>query len=667
MKETLHTLLLASAALLVGVWWVLSLDALTVGAGAVLAVTGLLAGVLGGALALSGGIAIALCDGLDRWRGWTRGRTLGCLAPIGLAALLAPAHTALTVHAVGALLMAGYTLVASAAIYLNLLKVWHGERRWLAGLLALGAAMASVALHWINSRYFAGLYLPLHHALTAVSVLLAAGAAAVLLRGHLRLQGVAIGAILIGAALSAGRVERPGWQAAVFLHGTELKHGLDVLAQRYDADDDGYAGGWIGADCNDADAEVHPLRFEIPQNGKDDNCRLGDAPRNAPLLSRAAPRDPAVAAWRTAHPDVDVVLLFIDTLRADHLTPEHTPNLWALAQRGVVFEQARTTAPRTPHAWTSLITGRYNGRNLRCRKALRPPSDNSLVPRLKAKGLRTLGRLIGTDFKRRRLDRGFETIRLDGHVSRSTGASVTRDSLRLIGKAPERFFLAAHYADAHAPYKAPAPFAVDGDLRDRYAAEVRYVDHEIGRLIEGLKARGRWQNTLIVALSDHGENLGERGEAGGHHGVSVYDEVLHVPLIFAGPGIAPRRVRAPVSIVDVAPTLLDLVGARPLRSADGRSLASTLLGGSLPPAATISEFYDFNHRLRALVDGRYKLVDDPQHGVSQLFDLRTDPQELTDLTASHPAEAARLRAQLDAWVEHRIDRRTRPPKRCAQR
>ena len=457
-----------------------------------------------------------------------------------------------------------------------------------------------------------------------------------------------------GAARASGSAAR----APIFFGGTETAHILGASDWVLDRDGDGFSAVFGGADCDDADPRVHPLAFERLANRVDDNCRGGDA-LVAASNNRVAPRPERLPAWRAEHRRPNVVLVFVDTLRADHLREDATPVLTRLAERSVVFEQARTTAPRTPHAWMSIVRGRFTGRTLDCRKSLRDPRKDTLPRRLLNAGYHTMGHLVGKSWARFHLATGWTRLEMHGHTNRKTGAVTTDGVKLLLARRPlgRPFFLVAHYADPHAPY-----LAEGDDLRARYLGEVRDTDAEIGRLLEALE--GVRDETVLVVFSDHGENLGDHGDLGGHHGVSLYDEVARVPLLVAGPGFEPRRVSDPVSLVDLAPTLLDLLGEGSLDDPDGRSLAGYLLGEPPPPTYTISEFYDFGHALRAVVDGRYKLVRDVRHNAAQLFDVVADPGELRDLSTREPERVAALQRTLDTWVDGRADPSQPNPAAC---
>lgn len=603
------------------------------------------------------------------------------VAAVVLVIGLAPGHAALARHLLGSWLTSLYALFPAVAALLCI-DALRRRAGFVAGLVGAGLLGVGFALHGINAYLFTGLYPPLHQSL-AVATATALIAAFSLAFAHWSGARCAVvtgvfGLTAIGAA--AWPIDEAGARSGIIFHGTESMQALTAARPWLDADGDGIPTGFAGADCDDGDATVHPLMFEVPGNGKDDNCRLGDrVPGSDPpvAVDRRAPPSPGAAAWRTVHATPDVVLLFVDTLRWDVVDAMRplgsaplgiTPNIDRLAARGVAFTQARTTAPRTPHAWMSLIRGRFLGRTLTCRSRLSDPKRDTLVHALNDAGYSTRARLVGKSWRRFHLHGGWDSLVEGGHVVRISGPATTRDALRLLAQsdgpqAGEPLLLVAHYADAHSPYLKHPDFAPASDsLVDRYRGEVRAVDAEVGRLLAAIEARGR--PTVVVLFADHGENLGDHGQKGGHHGVSVYDEVVRVPLIITAPGVAAGRVEVPVSLVDVAPTVLELTGISGLAGADGQSLARHLFREPIAAAPTVSEFYDFGLSLQAVVDGRYKLIRDVRRGSVRLFDVVADPGELHDLTGAEGEVAARLGHWLDAWVEYRVDPTERRPDRC---
>jgi arylsulfatase A-like enzyme len=358
----------------------------------------------------------------------------------------------------------------------------------------------------------------------------------------------------------------------------------------------------------------------------------------------------------------NVVLISIDTLRADRLgcygaADAETPAIDGLARQGVTFRRAYSPLPLTLPAHATLLTG------------LEPPAhglvDNgltavalgapTLAERLQAAGYDTvafvaafvLNRVFG-------LDRGF-LVYDDGPPAETElrglfhGVADARErvdaALAWLARPRQRpFFLFLHLYDVHAPHVVPGPFARRFASRP-YDGEVAYVDSQVRRLLDILEARGLAGTTLVVLTSDHGESLGDHGEA--THGIFVYDATLHVPLILRWPGsIAPGRViEDPVGLADVTPTVLDLLGLPPSVPSQGRAVLR-----SGPPAQRLlwaQSDYPARHygwaRLRSVRQGGWKYIDAPR---PELYDLTRDPAEATDLAARQPATAARLAAAL---------------------
>jgi arylsulfatase A-like enzyme len=263
--------------------------------------------------------------------------------------------------------------------------------------------------------------------------------------------------------------------------------------------------------------------------------------------------------------------------------------------------------------------------------------------------------------------------------------------LRRIGRAPSPLFLFVNYMDAHFPYLPPPPFdslfpgrdpelsveALERTRRDmvvrggtcteaerahlvsQYDGGIAYVDHRFGMLMDRLKREGLWDDMLVIVTSDHGEAFGERNLI--DHGVSVYQDQVHVPLLIKAParsGVRPGVVDAPVSSVDVFATILEAAGLAVPGDAPGRSLAA-----SLQPRPVFAEHYPFEQLVRhdstrafvrqAILEGDRKLIRSSS-GRRELFDLARDPDELHDLAETDSAGAAPLEAALTAWLESTV-------------
>ena len=357
----------------------------------------------------------------------------------------------------------------------------------------------------------------------------------------------------------------------------------------------------------------------------------------------------------------DVLIISVDTLRPDALGwvagANATPALDALAKGGVRFPAAVSPVPLTLPAHVSLMTGVVPRRHgVRDNGQVLGPAPATLAEVLRAKGYATAafvsGYTLGAPFG---LDRGFDHY--DDALPRgeedawharpapqTTAAALAW--LRSRGGRRQPFFVFVHYYDAHDPYTPPARFA-GGGPRGAYDGEVRYVDEAVADLRRGLQEMGADGNLLTVFAGDHGESLGEHAEA--THGFFVYDATILVPLVFHFPGkLTPADSAAAARLVDVTPTVLDLVGLPPLKSVDGVSLSPTLRGErqDIPSAYLESQQPWLGYGwapLAAVRSGGYKLIEAPR---PELYDLRSDPNEFSNLFELKPRAAGRLMDEL---------------------
>jgi arylsulfatase A-like enzyme/Flp pilus assembly protein TadD len=380
--------------------------------------------------------------------------------------------------------------------------------------------------------------------------------------------------------------------------------------------------------------------------------------------SRPAP--PPVAAKH-------LVLVTIDTLRADRLgsygsKSVRTPHLDAIAAQGALCPDASVQSPLTRPSHVSLFTGRYPAEH-GIRDNVSPSLSAevlTLAERLKGHGFETAAFVSSIVLSRQSgLARGFDTYsdRFEAgaddarflNTIQKRGDGPTAEAIAwLEARQGSRTFVWLHLYDPHDPYEPPEPYA--SRYADRpYDGEVAFADELVGRLDAALYRLGRRGDTLLVVTSDHGEGLGDHGEA--VHGFFVYESTLAVPLLMRGPGIAPgTRLATTVRSVDLLPTSLDLLGA-PLvaaHEASGRSLAAALRGGPVPPddatyAESLTPLLHFGWSdLRALREGRFKYIAAPR---PELYDLEDDPRELHNLAPTSPAKAEALRGALARRLE----------------
>jgi arylsulfatase A-like enzyme len=401
-------------------------------------------------------------------------------------------------------------------------------------------------------------------------------------------------------------------------------------------------------------------------------------------------------------------MICIDALRADHVGAygygrPTTPNIDAVARGGALFERAAAQSDWTVPATASLLTGVYpsnhgagiGGRVRFLRGTTLPhPIANeaeTVAETLHSLGFRT-GLFSANPFLYGSFTRGFDVAQ----VRRTDGTSLTDAALRwLRGNPAARTFLYLQYMDTHHPLNPPEPyygrFAVPGGgkrgpkherwsyvrQRDLQAPDFRnyrahklalydgalcYVDSEIGRLLTALRELRVDAETLVVITSDHGEEFWDhaeieralggdpRGLWGIGHGHSMFEELLHVPLILRIPDAeGPMRIPCAVRHIDVVPTVLDLLGQRALPGMRGQSLRGFLDGQrthqGCPALAQIAESPAYGPNTRSITWDQTKLVV-RKDGVRLLFDLRRDPTERVDLYARQPQLAGRLQQDL---------------------
>jgi len=360
----------------------------------------------------------------------------------------------------------------------------------------------------------------------------------------------------------------------------------------------------------------------------------------------------------------NLVLISLDTTRADHLScygmkGEVTPSIDALAAAGAILDHTITPVPMTLPAHSSLLTGMippatgvHDNFNYRLRD-----SAETLAETLQKHGFETAGFVSAFVLDRRfGLSQGFDTwddtfdnpIRTDFGTERRGGETVDHAIRWLEGRGATPFFLFLHLYDPHQPYNPPEPYA-SRFPGDPYTGEIAYADHCVGRLLEALKAHDLDSNTLVVLVGDHGEELGQHGEE--THSYFVYQPALHVPCIFRGPGVpAGLRIEEPTGLIDVVPTVCNLLGVPSPKNVQGEDLTRFLRGEAQPPQRTL--YYESltptrygANPLLGETDGRWKYIRTTR---SELYDLPSDATEATNLLKGHDQIVRRLQRALNA-------------------
>ncbi len=361
-----------------------------------------------------------------------------------------------------------------------------------------------------------------------------------------------------------------------------------------------------------------------------------------------------------------VILISIDTLRADHLPGYgydgvETPHIDALANESVLFENAYSHVPLTLPAHVTILTGEIppvngvrNNIGYRYDAVKHPPITAALEgagyetgAAISAYVLRGATGLSGAfDFYDDVI--GSESGVALGSLQRP-GASTLEIAKTWIGTRADRpFFFMLHLFEPHSPYQAPEPF------RTRYPAspydgEIAASDDLVGRFIAFLKEKGIYDRAVIILLSDHGEGLGDHGED--EHGVFLYREAIHVPLMIKLPKGARggERVKDVVQLIDVAPTIARLTGVKPPDGLAGRSLLD--VPASDRAASVYSEtLYPRLHlgwsELRSLTDAQFQYIEAPS---PELYDLAKDPRQKTNVLADERRVYAAMRKELEGY------------------
>jgi arylsulfatase A-like enzyme len=360
----------------------------------------------------------------------------------------------------------------------------------------------------------------------------------------------------------------------------------------------------------------------------------------------------------------DILLVTLDTTRADRIgayghAGAATPVLDALAAGGVRFAEAVTVAPETLPAHATLLTGLLPPRH-----GVRINGENRLEQRhvtlaevARSRGYETAAFVSAFVLDARfGLDQGFDHY--DDRVEAAEGpvfasgtnerrADATTDAALLWLRARDRarpYFVWVHYFDPHAPYEPPSPFAARFP-GSPYDGEVAFVDAQLGRLLAGLDALGRRDRTLVIVASDHGEGLGDHAER--THGVFLYGSAVRVPLVVSSPRLFPRPAvvdNTVVSLADLAPTILDLLGVEDPPPRDGQSLIATKADPERGAyVESLAPYLDFGWApLFGLRTLRRSYVLAPR---AECYDLREDPGESRNLLTTGSARKGKCSAQ----------------------
>ncbi|HEX6765180.1 MAG TPA: sulfatase [Polyangiaceae bacterium] len=412
-------------------------------------------------------------------------------------------------------------------------------------------------------------------------------------------------------------------------------------------------GIWIG--CLAAACERR-----TPEHGPRD----GGAPSaTKPVVAAPASATKPVAE-RPKKP-LNVLLLTIDSLRTDvpwlGYSRPIAPNLTRLASESVVYTHAYAASSYTAKSVATMLSGRFPSTLYRDGRffARYASSNRFLAEILAERGVRTIAWHGHMYFGRKSgLEQGFDEWHLVPGIrfDPETDNDVTSDKMTALGEellakkenTGGRFFAWAHYMDPHDQYLKHAEAPDFGKkARDRYDSEIWFTDFWIGKLLDWAKAQPFWADTAVIVTADHGEAFGEHEMY--KHAFELWEVLVRVPMFVFAPDAKPRTIDARRSHIDLAPTILDLMGVDVPKDFQGRSLVPEVYGaeaGDREPILCELTHDSHNPPRRALVAGRYKIIDFGRDRY-ELFDLKDDPSELNDLAKSHPSEFSSMKRRLE--------------------
>ncbi|MBK8173593.1 MAG: sulfatase-like hydrolase/transferase [Sandaracinaceae bacterium] len=508
-------------------------------------------------------------------------------------------------------------------------------------------------------RYIAAPMVLIAYALAAILVRLVARRRSFFLR---RMSVLAASAVVVGLCLFL-------WSALTYGHLQSVREIVERRAivgssvvrtymRLFDRDRDGYSALFADSDCDDKRANVHPGAFDRPGDGIDADCFGGDGSPNVSPFGNGS----YGAMPRGIHRP-NIVLVTVDALRSDHLgaygyARRTSPNLDRFARTATRFTDVIAPSSRTVAAMPAIMTGFYPSQIARGTQYFYPallPENTTVAESLASAGYKTVA--IASTYFFGRIEgyfQGFDTVEqvTNFHSTREwpvDNAIAHIDRLR-VGTDP--WFVWVHLFNVHADYLGDGHASQFGhSLRDKYDTEVALMDEQMGRLFEALKERDLDGTTAIVFTADHGEAFGEHGT---YFHETLYDEELRPPLMVHLPGGTGAVSRAPVSTIDVAPTILNLANVHVPRPMPAQSLVPLLNGGD-----GLATRVRFAERLpdgwasinqKAIYEGSLKLLWFLEDGRLELYDHRTDRLEQTNLADVRVAETQRMLGELRAWA-----------------
>lgn len=487
---------------------------------------------------------------------------------------------------------------------------------------------------------------------------------------------------LLGSGLESPKQR---WEL-VFRKG-HTAHLVELVRRPFDSDRDGYSSVLGGGDCNDANARIHPSAVDRLDNGVDEDCDGSDDLVASAVLPDLAGFDQRIATWLEAprvkeflerSRKMNVVVVFVDTLRADMFEDTERnrkdfPRIFELLDQSRRFDRAFSPGSGTDLAMGTLLTGRID-----------PfvSIHTTLFEAMSQSGHSTYGVFPGEVLRwagKTLISRGMDAIRevvtdleQPDQGSHSSSMETTEIGLELLeshraaqGETKRPAFLWLHYFDVHEHLQLPSSVSyaaswassVDSSSSahrvDRYRGTIKLVDEAVGRLMDELRARGLWDQTIIVFASDHGESMLEDPRLPDAHGLYVYNALTHVPVAIQIPGVSARRIMTPIALADLSPTLAALTGAQGFDDTEAHTLLHHLIDDDNASVEGLGwPILLHEQKQWGLIVWPYKLMVRFEDNLTELYDLQFDFLERRDLSFIDPEKVRAmeaLRAQYPAF------------------